>query len=124
MWPALEPLFAKVTCSTDGCYEPEDVLNDILASKQALWVAYDAENNRIDAAMTTAIDQTPRRKVCKIIFITGSKMREWKDEFIAYFEQYARDNGATLCQGYFRSGWVRMWPGSRISGATITKELR
>jgi len=124
MWPTLEPLFAKVTPSTNGCYEPEDVLVDLLEGEQELWVACDDKDpTKIYAAMTTMFAQRPRKKVFQIIFITGSKLRIWKDEFIAAFESYAKAKGATLCEGYFRGGWVHVWPGSRVHGAVLVKDI-
>jgi hypothetical protein len=124
MWPALEPLFATVTPSTNGCYEVEDVLTDLLDGTQELWVACDDKDpTKIYAAMTTMFAQRPRKKVFQIIFIAGSKLARWKDEFITAFESYAKRSGATLAEGYFRPGWVRVWPGSRISGAIIVKEI-
>lgn len=124
MWPVLEPLFAKVTPSTNGCYEPEDVLTDLLEGQQELWVACDDKDpTKLFAAMTTTFTQRPRKKVFQVIFIAGSKLRVWKDEFITAFESYAKRNGATLAEGYFREEWVHVWPGSRIHGAVLVKDL-
>lgn len=124
MWPALRPLFEKIIPSTNGCYEVDDVLTDILEKRQELWVSVDENNPKdVQAAMTTSFEQYPRKKCIKIHFIAGGHMRKWKDDFIAAFEEYAKKNGAAFAAGEFREGWVRMWPGSRIHGVTIIKDL-
>ena len=51
MWGALHPLFERVTRHTNGCYEPADVLREILNGQQTLWVAWDQERNVVDAAI-------------------------------------------------------------------------
>lgn len=123
MWGALAPLFERVTRHTNGCYEPADVLREILNGTQTLWVAWDEKRNALDAAMTTSLATYPRRKACRVLYISGGNMKAWLGEFIETVERYARDNGATLLEGFFRPGWARVWPGSRTCGVNLVKDL-
>lgn len=123
MWPALELLFAKVTPSTNGCYEPVDILHAIQRREQQLWVAWDEATDTLDAAMTTAILRHPRRTACQVKYVAGSNMRRWKDEFVKAVERFARAEGATLLEGFFRPGWARAWPGAATHGVGLVKEL-
>jgi hypothetical protein len=123
LWPALEPLFAKVTKETHGCYEPDDVRDEILRGEQTLWVAYDPERNAIDAAMTTVLQAYPRRTSCRVLYVSGTRMKTWIGEFVKTIEQYARFHGATLLEGSFRRGWARVWPGAHEHGVSLYKDL-
>jgi hypothetical protein len=122
MWPVVGPLLKPAVDHSNGCYEVEDVLTDIRNGVQELWVDWE-EGQRINAAMTTLFDQYPRKKTLKIVFVGGSKMRKWLPEFRSLVEAYARKNGAALLEGFFREGWVRVWPGARVSGVGLVKEL-
>lgn len=121
-WSLLAPFFAKVTRHTNGCYEPDDVLADILKGEQLLWVAWDEERNAVDAVMTTRLVDYPRRKVCSIPYIAGARMRRWIKEFQTTVEDYARNQGATGIEGGFRRGWGRVC-GMREFGVMLFKEL-
>ena len=123
MWPTLELLFARVTPSTNGCYEPIDVLDDIRAGRQQLWVDWDAESKIVNAAMTTTIVDRPRKRVLVVPFITGDKMRHWRKEFSECLDAFAKREGCGLIEGYYREGWERMWPGSRRHGVVLVKEI-
>lgn len=122
MWPAVARLLAPAVEATNGCYEIGDVLGELKTGRQQLWVDWE-EGQKINAAMTTAIGVYPRKKSLRVIFIGGSKMRKWLPEFRDLIEKNARSNGATMIEGFFREGWVRVWPGARVSGVGLVKEL-
>lgn len=123
MWPKLRPLFEKVTRHTQGCYEPEDVWAEICRGEQALWLAFDEKRNEVDAVMTTALVDYPKRKSCRVIYVSGKNMKSWLPEFRETVERYAVKHGATLLQGNFRRGWARVWPGAAECGVSLYKEL-
>lgn len=123
LWPQLAPMFARVTKHTRGCYEPVDILKEVIAGQQVLWVAWDGNpERRIDAVMTTSIITYPRRKTCRVLFIAGDKLASWKDDFIMLIERYAADQGATAMEGCFRRGWARV-AGYREHGVALWKDL-
>lgn len=124
MWPALAPMFARVTRHTNGCYEPEDVLAEILSGQQQLWVAWDGAPGEVAAAMTTSITNYPRRKAVRVVYIAGAKMQTWLDAFVLEVEKFAAREGATLIEGFFRKGWGRVWPGARECGVGLVKEIK
>lgn len=123
MWPTVGPLLDKAVRHTNGCFELEDVWADIERGKQQLWLACSDDGTRIDAAMTTMFDQYPRKKTLKVVFVGGARMRTWLAEFRTLVEAFARKHGAAMLEGYFREGWVRVWPGARVTGVGIIKEL-
>lgn len=122
-WADLAPFFAKVPQHTNGCYEPDDILADLLKGEQVLWVAWDNDQKRVDAVMTTRLAEFPRRKICEVIFVYGSRMATWLTEFVTTVEQYAQEQGATGLAGSFRRGWLRVWPGCREHGTVLFKDL-
>jgi len=122
-WHELAPFFAKVTCHTNGCYEPDDVLADILKGEQLLWVAWNERALAVDAVMTTRLVEYPRRTVCHVIYIAGGHMQRWLREFQETVEQYACEQGASGLEGGFRRGWVRAWEGCREVGTMLFKDL-
>lgn len=121
LWPTVAPLLALAVGLSNGCYEMDDVLADLMGGKQELWVALDED--RVVAAMTTMFDQYPRKKTLKVVFIGGKKMKKWLAEFRELVEFHAWQNGASMIEGFFREGWVRVWPGARISGVGLVKDL-
>lgn len=122
-WPVMEPMFATCTSQTEGRFDTPDLLKEIIEGKQVLWVGYDPERNKIDLVVTTAIITYPRRKVCRLVFIAGTRMMAYKDEFIRAIEKYARDQGATAIEGALRRGWARIWPGTKECGVSLFREL-
>jgi hypothetical protein len=123
MWPVIGPMLEKAVKHSSGCYELEDVLAEIKTGQQQLWVAWDDDAKRVDAAMTTMFDQYPRKKTLKVVFVGGTRMKTWLKEFIELVEQHAKNNGAVMLEGFFRGGWAKVWPGARISGVGLVKEL-
>lgn len=123
LWPALEPLMRKVTVRTNGCYEPEDVKAELSRGEQTLWVVYDQTRNGIDAAMVTKFVDYPRKTILFVTYISGSRMKEWWDEWVALSERWAREHGAAQVEGCGRKGWLRKWPGAQECGTLMIKAL-
>lgn len=121
-WADLAPLFEKATRHTNGCYEPDDILALIMKRELLCWVAWDQATNTLDAVMATRLVDYPRRTVCSVPFIAGTRMRRWIKEFQATVEDYARKAGATGVEGGFRRGWGRVC-GMREYGAMLFKDL-
>lgn len=122
MWPVVGPMLAPAVSLSNGCYEVDDVLAELRTGQQQLWVDW-VDGQTVNAAMTTMFDQYPRKKTLKVVFVGGRKMKKWLPEFISLVEAFARKNGADLLEGFFRKGWVKVWPGARISGVGLVKEL-
>lgn len=123
MWPVLAPIFKRVTATTNGCYEPADILRDILNGKQALWVAWDQAALRVDIVATTELVDHPRRRVCVVRYVAGDNMKTWLSPMVEMIESYARDCGATGIEGGGRDGWEHAYPGMKRTGATLFKDL-
>lgn len=123
MWPTLEPMFARLTRQSHGCVETSDVLDEIKAGTQQLWVEWDAGASKLLAAMTTTIRVYPRRKAVCVIYVVGTGLKHWLPAFREEVERFALKQDITLLQGFFRRGWARVWPGCREDGVCLFKEL-
>lgn len=121
IWPTVEPMLARATAETLGCFETPDLLRGILNGNMQLWVA--ADESGVHAAMTTQIHRYPRRSSLRVEFIGGTRLKAWAKEFCEALDAFARENNITLMEGAFRRGWLRMWPGSREHGVSLVKEL-
>lgn len=122
-WSIIEPMLARVTKETHGCYEPIDVLKEVMAGTQVMWAAFDPERKTIDAVMTTCIASYPRKKHVRVLFVSGSRLSSWRTEFIEALEKYARDMKCAGIEGAFRRGWARVYPGMKETGVSLYKEL-
>lgn len=121
-WADLAPLFEKATRLTNGCYAPDDILAGILKGEMLLWIAWDQPTNTLDAVMITRLVDYPRRTICSVPYISGTRMHRWIKEFRETVEDYARKAGATGIEGAFRRGWGRMC-GMREIGVLLFKDL-
>jgi len=121
-WADLRPFFEKVTIHTNGCYEPDDILDLITDGEHLLWIAWDEQRLAVDAVMTTRLVEYPRRIVCHVPYIAGKHMGRWLKEFQSTVEDYALKSGATGIEGAFRRGWARAC-GMRETGVTLFKDL-
>lgn len=124
VWPSAAPHLEKATRRTRGRYLPDDVLQEIKEGWQDLWVAYDPERNVIDAAMTTQFVNYPRVRAIRILFIGGTRMNTWKDEFRVQVKEFGKDNGATLIESAGRVGWERAYPEVQRDGVMMSEEIQ
>jgi hypothetical protein len=123
VWHAVAPLIEKATRRTRGRYLPSDVYQEIKEGWQELWVAWDQANNKLDAAMTTQFVNYPRMRAIRVLFIGGTRMHTWNDEFRSLVRSYGKAKGASLVEGAGRKGWERSWPGAKSEGPILVEEI-
>lgn len=122
-WHIFEPMFKTVTDKSRGCFEPIDILKEILAGRQIMWAAVgDPAKGPVYAVMTTEIIQL-RKRVCKVLWIAGDHMEMWMPDWIETIEKYGRDQKCDFGEGFMRRGWLRVWPGTEENGVNIIKDL-
>jgi hypothetical protein len=119
LWPQVEPLLRPALATTEGCYEPVDILAAILKGQMQLWISW---NDGVEAAMVTEIIAYPRRRGCRVFLIGGRNLKRWSEKFSAAVEAYARAQGCSFMEGGARLGWVRVG-GYRNIGCVLIKEL-
>lgn len=122
-WHIFEPLIRRCTDKSNGCYEPIDILKEVLNGDQVMWAAWDKERGAVDAVMTTQVVNLPRRRICKVVWVAGDRMETWVAEFVETIEKYAKEKGCTGGKGFMRRGWLRVWPGAVEEGVCIFRDL-
>ena len=128
IWPLARPYIAKALArDASGRYEPQDVLNYLLAGYVRLWVSWNTEEKAVEAAIVTEIKQYPRLRELHIWLIGGRNMNAWAKEGLELVEAYARAHDCVLATGAMRRGWARVGlnatGGCRETGVSLEKRL-
>jgi hypothetical protein len=113
--PILAPAFDKNSDATI-----EAVERDALCGLALLWLATD--DGKLIAAATTAINQTPRHKICLVTSAGGVHSTLW-DQFMPMVESYAKAEGCELVRAAGRAGWARVLTGYRQPWIVLDKRL-
>lgn len=112
-------MLKRALATTEGCFEPVDILAAILSSKMQLWISW---NGSVEAAMVTELINYPRRRSCRVFLIGGRNLKSWSAAFQREIEAFARSHGCSFMEGGSRSGWVRV-AGYKNIGCMLMKEL-
>lgn len=120
-WPALRGLI-DIGYAAGGDFIPEDLPDQVAASKVLIWVAIDDETGVVHAAMTTELIPMRAGLVCWMGQCGGDRMRDWS-RFHTLIEEYARAEGCvkTVLKGRF--GWERVLEGYTVRTVTLEKVL-
>lgn len=135
VWPQVEPHLRLALDYCQGCWEPVDILVELMREQGQLWIAWEpatataetvetqpGDGGAILAAMVTRIIAYPRKKSCQVFLIGGTAMRRWQEPFLTAVEAYGRSQSCHFLEGGARRGWTRVG-GFRTIGVTLTKEL-
>lgn len=124
VWPLARPhLMRALDREGSGRYLPEDILRALLDAKARLWVAWNARENTIDAAVVTETIDFPRKRELRIWLVGGRNMRGWVKAAEKMLEAFARAEGCAFLTGAMRRGWLRVGTGFRETGITLEKAL-
>lgn len=104
-WAEIEPVLARATRYTDGCYEPIDVLRQAMAGIVGFWLI--EERGEFRAVCVVELRPTPRKRVLVANFIAGRGLRQWWPLLLERLDAVARENGCASVACYGRPGWVR-----------------
>ena len=118
LWPKVGPLLDKAVKRANGNLYLEDLLNDILAERAALWVVFN--DREIEGAFTTQVSLYHRRRVCAVPFVGGRNLRYWLEAY-ELIKDWARARNCDAVEGYARKGWFRMLPKMKPI-YTVTRE--
>ena len=125
IWPQARPYVAKALARDGrGCYLPEDVLKAIAEATCRLWISWNDERQRVEAAVVTETIRYPRRLALRLWLIGGENMKAWGRPMRDLLEEYARHEGCDAVEGGMRRGWLRIGgEGWRETGITFEKRL-
>ena len=113
--PILEPAFDETSDSTIEATEA-----DVMSGMALLWLAWDGK--KLIAAATTAINKTPRHKICIVTSAGGIHSKLWK-EFMPMVEKYARDECCERVRAMGRKGWAKVLNGYEQPWIVLDKVL-
>ncbi len=126
VWADALPFIQKAVDESNDKISAADILMRCADGKYTLWVW--VESDKPIAAFVTNIVDYPKRKSLSIPFIGGDPHRisDWFDPSLAAFEQYGRDHGCDLVEGYGRRAWLKhIEPrGFKIGYIVFEKDLR
>lgn len=113
-WVALEPMLRPAIALAPG--NPR-VLSRLMSGDAQLWGIYD--DGQPIAAAVTGLLFSPKR--CLVWLVGGSRIHEWKDEFMTRIEAWARSLGCVALYAESpRRGWGRI---AKELGFTPTNPL-
>jgi len=118
-WSEAEPILKRAT-DRGKEFLTVDLYEYISKGKIQLWIAFDEE--KIRAVCTTQIVTYPRLKVCAVLYLAGSGYKDWI-MFQDYIGAWAKENGCSHLEGYFRKGWLRVLKDWSASWTLARKEL-
>jgi hypothetical protein len=80
-------------------------------------------DKEIIASMVTEIIQYPRKKIVRVITLSGKDMNSWY-EFLPMLEGYAISNDCSSLEAWTRKGMARKLKDWKQSYCVITKDLK
>lgn len=98
----IAPLIERGAKVSGGRVTPEGLFKRIEDGELQLWVAVDGRD--VHALLLTEIIQYPALKACHIELCAGENRHEWL-HFLGQVEQWAREQGCEVMEGYMRPGW-------------------
>lgn len=105
----------------EGRLIAEDVIDCALDGKMQLF-ALMRINEPVLAMLATEIIEYPGARVCKVLFLAGEKMSEWK-HCLEDLEEWAAYEDCTQIEIQGREGWGRVYPEYHRSYTSFVKEL-
>lgn len=103
VWDAAEELLYDALEGNNGEITTFDCYEGIKAKRLQLWLVYDGS---IRAAVVTELAIYPRKKVCRVLQLSGKGMDEWL-HLTSVIEAWAKENGARGMELVGRKGWER-----------------
>ncbi len=105
VWPKIRPFVSATVKYTFGRYEPEDVLELLVAGSHLMWVVI--EDKEITGVVITTFLQYPRAKYLSCPFVMGQDFDKWKAPMLETLRKWAADNDCDGIESTARLGWAR-----------------
>jgi len=120
IWPMVKNRIANVFARFPSDTTIEATERDVLSGAQLLWVAWDGFEPI--GAVTSALYQTPRRKICSVVVGFG-EAKDLPNLFFPLIEAYARAEGCSNLRLSGREGWARVLKDFRQPWIVLDKDL-
>jgi len=104
-WPFALPYIKRALDRMAGEIAAEDFYEFCLAGDMQLWLIM-GEGGRIVGAGTTELVHYPRRKLCRIVTLAGSKFPDWAPMAEPVIADWARTQGCDGVEAWVRRGFV------------------
>lgn len=105
----LYPTIAAACLRSNGRYAPHHVLEFAGGGQWQIWLVL--EGDEISFVCGTEIIEFPTGlKAIAFRFGTGTGRERWQDRITDVFA-WAKAEGCTMAEGFFRKGWKRVLPG-------------
>ena len=121
VWPMVEGYIIEVVKRTNGRYEAEDVLSQLLDGSHLLWIAFEGEH--VKGAVVSCFQFYPRKKFLSCPFVTGEDFASWKKPILEVLHRFAKDNGCEGIEATGRIGWSRVFKDDGYTALWQTFEL-
>lgn len=106
IWPLVQKWVADACEYSDGSLSVLNVLEQVQAQEQQLWVVRMA--TAPVAAMTTRVSIRPTgKRVLEVVTLGGVLMDYWLANIVALLKMFAEDQKCESVEAHGRRGWVR-----------------
>lgn len=121
VWDSVLPLLTEALKYSEGELEAEDLVEHLDKGDLRMWVAM--RDGDIIACMVTEIICYPRKKIVRVITLSGKDMDMWYD-FLPMMEGYAVKHGCSSLEAWTRRGMTRKLKDWKHSYDIITKDIK
>jgi len=121
LWGDIEPFLVRSLKHAEGELVPDDLIPHLDDGKLRVWIA--VVDKEIIASMVTEIIQYPRKKIVRVITLSGKDMDSWYN-FLPLLEGYAISNDCSSLEAWTRKGMARKLKDWKQSYCVITKDLK
>jgi len=92
---------------TNGRFSRESYTQAILSGHSQLWIAFDPDTLKIEAAIITNIEMYPHRKMLCWALCGGTNVEKWHKPMNALLDRFRIDMGCDGSEMVGRKGWSR-----------------
>ena len=98
-----------------------DIYDNLASGSQQLWLV--TVEDKLKAALTTVVEQHPRKRILRVLHIGGFDMATWFEDVLTALKVAATSAGCKAIQGDGRLGWVKKVPQYGFREVTRSYEM-
>ena len=124
VWYKVEPLLRMATEHSNDRYNTDIILKDLHADLKLLWILLD-EEDEIQVALTTSVEDYPGRRAIRVSFAGGKNFLDHTDVMEEVITDFGRSIGCTQFEVLGRWGWKKVLEpkGFKLSYICMDKEI-
>ena len=107
VWPLVKDWLAAALEHGPGLYDISHVKQWCIDREMQLWIAWDADAEKIVAAAVTQIIKYPLKTALTILLIGGTRLKDWWWMHKTIGEGAKALHGCVEMHGYARDGWLK-----------------